>query len=651
MSFRPGENVGPYQIIEQLGQGGMATVFKAYHANLDRYIAIKVLHAAFKQDANFSKRFEREAKVVAKLDHPNIVPVYDFAEHEGSSYLVMRYVEGQTLKAVMSRGPLDVHRAADIIADVADALTYAHGQGVLHRDVKPSNVIMSDEDSKIYLTDFGLARIAQSGESTLSQDMMLGTPAYMSPEQARGEVDLDAGTDIYSLAVMLYEMVVGRVPFSADTPYAIIHDHIYTPLPPPRTVNPNVPEPIERVLLKALAKERADRYDTPNTMMEAFRAAIDSVDPRELANLSSTLPMVRELGSVPPGVAPPPVSSTATSIPDRTEPLEVEKKPRSRRWLFIVGGLAAMVVCACLALAVLGNAADNAGNLESDIATAEVELATAEVELDQAFGDNPSPADQPSGLPPAPQDGHCLENEEALYVSLDEAVRGVEQAPDSACAHLALAVAYSQLDEPNGPAAQDELQQAMQLGLDAETLIYVGDLIYDSGDYGASVAIYGRAFVEHGSREGELWAFWALQDILDGDPDGRTFVERAIEEQANLAFPKAALATWLAWNNQPAEDLALNAVRSDPESPVAHYAMGQTFWELDQPLLARLQFACVMRSDQTPQELKDDLLPDIMELDAEMGFQPGQELPPEDMAAAARENADAFRGCLQGLPQ
>ncbi|NWG35561.1 MAG: serine/threonine protein kinase [Chloroflexi bacterium] len=272
MSFNVGENIGPYRVIEQFGQGGMATVFKAYHASLDRYVALKVLHPAFNQDPNFEARFQREARVVAKLEHPNIVPVYDYAEHEKRPYLVMKFIEGITLKARMDQGPLTSEEITKIVDAVGSALAYAHRQGVLHRDIKPSNVLIAT-DGQVYLADFGLARIAQSGESTLSSDTIMGTPQYISPEQAMGRADLDQRTDLYSFGVMLYEMVVGKVPFNADTPFSIIHDHIYSPMPLPRTVNPNVPEPIERVLLKALAKEREDRFEDAAQLASAFKAA------------------------------------------------------------------------------------------------------------------------------------------------------------------------------------------------------------------------------------------------------------------------------------------------------------------------------------------------------------------------------------------
>ena len=272
MAFKPGENVGPYRIIEQLGQGGMASVYKAYHAALDRYVALKVLHQAFNEDSTFISRFQREARVVAKLEHPNIVPIYDYAEHEGRPYLVMKFIEGDTLKARMNEGPLSSKEIDQVVETVGSALGYAHRQGVLHRDIKPSNVLISTE-GVMYLADFGLARIAQAGESTLSADSIMGTPQYISPEQAMGKKDLDGKTDIYSFGVMLYEIVVGQVPFNADTPFSIIHDHIYTPLPLPMDVNPKVPEPVQRVLLKALAKDRIDRFETVEELIGAFKSA------------------------------------------------------------------------------------------------------------------------------------------------------------------------------------------------------------------------------------------------------------------------------------------------------------------------------------------------------------------------------------------
>ena len=338
MSFAIGENVGPYRIIEQLGQGGMATVFKAYHPALDRYVAIKVLHPAFKEEPNFLSRFQREARVVARLEHPNIVPIYDFAEHKGQPYLVMKFIEGQTLKARLNEKPLTKEEAVEIVDAVGGALAYAHKQGVLHRDVKPSNVLLSP-DGSIYLADFGLARMAQAGASTLSKDVMLGTPQYISPEQGQGVRDLDQGTDIYSFGVLLYEMVVGRVPFNADTPFAIIHDHIYTPLPPPSAVNPNVPEVVERVLLKSLEKDRKGRFETVEQQVQAFRTAV-------LDGEGAFLETIAFQPAAEDGAG----GETSTPIIpvdeiDGDQGAAGRERPPRKRWPWIVAGLLISVGC------------------------------------------------------------------------------------------------------------------------------------------------------------------------------------------------------------------------------------------------------------------------------------------------------------------
>jgi tRNA A-37 threonylcarbamoyl transferase component Bud32 len=362
MTFLPGENVGPYRIIEQLGQGGMATVFKAYHAGLDRYVAIKVMHPAFKQDPNFLARFQREARVVAKLDHPNIVPIYDYAEHNSNPYLVMKFVDGETLKARLSRGPLTRDEGLRIVDAMGKALAFAHVCGILHRDIKPSNILLCP-DGAVYLADFGLARIAQAGESTLSSEMLLGTPHYISPEQARGERHLDAGTDIYSFGVVLYEMVVGRVPFNADTPFSIIHDHIYTPLPLPQKINPRVPDGVQRVLLKALAKERVDRFTTVEQLADAFLEAVSA--PRSGPVRADA---VDTLVGAPLPPAPPPMAGQgpggeAVSAPqvqrppiDAASAIPVKRK-RSRTWLWVVGGLGLSLLCLFVLIGAAGKQA------------------------------------------------------------------------------------------------------------------------------------------------------------------------------------------------------------------------------------------------------------------------------------------------------
>jgi tRNA A-37 threonylcarbamoyl transferase component Bud32 len=349
MSFANGENVGPYRIITQLGSGGMATVYKAYHAALDRYVAIKVMHQALKEDPNFLGRFQREAKIVARLEHPHIVPIYDFSEHEGQPYLVMRFVEGETLKSRMQARKLTLPQVMDIMHPVCQALDYAHNQGVLHRDIKPSNILITPQNG-VFLTDFGLAKIAQTGESTLSQDMMVGTPQYISPEQAQGRSDLDVRTDIYSLGVVLYELLVGRVPFQADTPYAVVHDHIFTPLPMPRSLNPALPEPFERVLLKALAKERDDRYASVSDFLSALDKAA-----AEAAQAASTVAAPAASHAAPTVVATVPSAPSEKPLPPAAP---AARKSRRALWIALGGtGLLLLFVAAFLVVASRGGRA------------------------------------------------------------------------------------------------------------------------------------------------------------------------------------------------------------------------------------------------------------------------------------------------------
>ena len=273
--------IGPYEVLDQVGSGGMATVYRAYQPKLDRYVALKVMHKSMLQDASFLARFEREARIVARLEHPNIVPIYDYDEYDGQPYLVMKFIEGQTLKDLLNNKVLSLDEIRDLMGTVADALTFAHEQGVLHRDIKPSNIIIDSEGTP-YLTDFGLARIAQQGESTLSADMMLGTPHYISPEQAQGSPEIDARTDVYSLGVLLYELVTGRLPFTADSPYAIVHKHIYQAPPPPSQLNSDVTPSVERVLLQALEKEPSQRPATPRQLIADFEMALTASGLHEL---------------------------------------------------------------------------------------------------------------------------------------------------------------------------------------------------------------------------------------------------------------------------------------------------------------------------------------------------------------------------------
>jgi serine/threonine protein kinase len=297
-----GKTLGNYRVLEQLGRGGMAAVYKAYQPSLERYVAIKVIHEQLvTQDAQFFKRFQREAKVVASLHHPNIVPVFDFGVEGDIPYMVMEYLEGRSLKAELrelsGRGetmpPQEIVR---IVGDVAGAVDYAYHQGIVHHDLKPDNVMLTTKGETI-LTDFGIAKIAGGTQVTVSGAVM-GTPTYMSPEQGKGERG-DQRSDVYSLGVILYEMVTGRVPFEADTPLAVIFKHISDPLPLPRSLNPGVPERVEQVILKALAKAPEDRFQSTALMARALEQAI----PADLA-VAERQPLADELTSAEAVIPP-----------------------------------------------------------------------------------------------------------------------------------------------------------------------------------------------------------------------------------------------------------------------------------------------------------------------------------------------------------
>ncbi len=352
MSFVPGENVGPYRILQRLGQGGMATVYKAYHPALDRHVAIKVLHPAFKEDPQFLERFKREARVVARLEHSNIVPIYDFAEHEGQPYLVMKFIEGETLKSCMMRSTIPQEIAIKIVESVGAALAHAHKQGILHRDVKPSNILLS-QDGRIYLADYGLARIAEAGASTLSGDMLMGTPQYISPEQASGVKNLDERTDIYSFGIVLYEMAVGRVPFNADTPFSIIHDHIYTPLPLPRDVNPSVSPGMQQVLLKALAKNPKDRYSSADELVNAY---LRILVPKTGA-LATKIGLSAGITGEATKVGAQPLSDEIGTVEKVPKVKKGLKLGFHRRWLWIIAGL----TITCISLVMMVAVANRSG--------------------------------------------------------------------------------------------------------------------------------------------------------------------------------------------------------------------------------------------------------------------------------------------------
>lgn len=287
MTFTIGDTIGAYRLVEQLGHGDMATVFKAYHEVLDRYVAVKILSALRRDDPGFLERFRREAQVVARLDHPNIVPVYDFAEHGGWPYLVMKYVEGETLHTRLVWGRLPIGDCARILGAVGSALAYAHQHGVLHRGLKPANILLETQGD-VFLADFGMARMAGRAATGATAKLVAESAEYASPEQI-GAGDLDEHSDQYSLAVILFEMVTGQLPFKADNALPISQQHLSTLPPRPSGLNPQVTPAMEDVILRALVKFPTGRFLTVMEMVEAFqRAAAPPRPPTAPIRLAST---------------------------------------------------------------------------------------------------------------------------------------------------------------------------------------------------------------------------------------------------------------------------------------------------------------------------------------------------------------------------
>jgi len=292
-----GKTISHYQILEQLGEGGMATVFKAYDTNLEREVAIKIIRReAFppEQSDQLLKRFEREAKSLARMSHPNIVKVLDYGEYGNSPYLVLEYLPGGTLKDKLGK-PMPWQEAARLLLPIAEALDYAHSQNIIHRDVKPANILLTQRGQPM-LSDFGIAKLLESGDAqTLTgTGMGIGTPEYMAPEQWSGKVS--SQTDIYALGVVFYELVTGHKPYTADTPAEILLKQATEPLPRPMSFVPGLPEDVEKVLEKAMAKNPADRYVT----MQAFAQALEDLLGRKAEVQQTTLNQ--------PGTAPKPTT-------------------------------------------------------------------------------------------------------------------------------------------------------------------------------------------------------------------------------------------------------------------------------------------------------------------------------------------------------
>jgi len=389
-----GRKIGGYEIIELIGHGGMATVYRARQISMNRVVAVKVLPRQFLNDETYMQRFIREVKIVAELEHRNIVPVHDYGEDDGQPYIVMRYMSGGSVDDLLRVGALNLEQTVSIISQIAPALDYAHGKNVLHRDLKPSNVLM-DDNGGAFLTDFGIARLMSDiDQPTLTTKGVVGTPSYMSPEQAQGQ-PLDQRSDIYSLGVMLFEMATGQRPFESETPYGIAVLQVTAKPPNPRSLNPSVLPQVEDVILTTMSKKREERYATAVRLSDALKAAAEAAEssssaifdtqpgfPRPDLTRSEPVttpppPQMNPVYTPPPPSSPyvmPPVSGSVAPVSNVRRKLT----PRRGRSILVNAALGGAIGCGMLALLGLIAAVVVSGIMNSPTLTPEVTLTAQE---------------------------------------------------------------------------------------------------------------------------------------------------------------------------------------------------------------------------------------------------------------------------------
>jgi serine/threonine-protein kinase len=379
-----GRTITKYEILDTIGKGGMAAVYLGYQRDVDRQVAVKVLPPHPALDSQFVERFQLEARTIARLQHPHILPLYDYGVTEDNIFfLVMPYINGGALDRRMAGKSMPLHEIERILREVSAALDYAHRQGVIHRDIKPANILL-DREGNTFIADFGIAKLVGSS-ANLTGTGVVGTPAYMSPEQAQG-TELDARTDIYSLGVVIWELLVGKPPFQADTPMQIVLKHINETPPDISTVNPSLPPELDDVMARALTKDPSERYQTAIEFTEAFRRVVRG------DRSAVGLPRMTAAGPADEGVAtsPPTTGRRQATLPSaqgKTNPqlagLDTGGQPTTvivqgihPRWIIAGFAVLSLVIVGMLAVIML-----NANNQNAPEATApptqEVAVATS----------------------------------------------------------------------------------------------------------------------------------------------------------------------------------------------------------------------------------------------------------------------------------
>jgi beta-lactam-binding protein with PASTA domain len=379
---------GRYRILRHVGSGGMADVYCAEDIHLGRRVAVKLLHRRFAQDTEFVERFRREASAAAALQHPNVVNVYDRGEFDGTYYIAMEFCEGLSLKDLIARdAPLDIERAIDIALQILVAARFAHRRGVIHRDIKPQNVIIDpdEREDNVKVADFGIAR---SGASEITEvGAIMGTAAYLSPEQAQGR-PVTAASDLYSIGIVLFEMLAGRAPFEGDSTVAVALKHVSQPVPSVRALRPEVSPRLEAVVMKALAKNTADRYSDADTFIQELQATRSSGAETDGGSTAAFAPVV--IPPPPAPVGPPPPAEPPAAEQQLPEPDPGRRRRRAIR-LALLGllGIGALVLAAFLLTRTSQDVVPNVVGKQLSPARIELEQAGFEVDIDRRPDQSP----------------------------------------------------------------------------------------------------------------------------------------------------------------------------------------------------------------------------------------------------------------------